>query len=214
MFTQVNTRVPRRQATLLGVSLALHFLALGWILHSPEPIFVAPQSIVKGVAGESLTRIYFGGRSGITQQQATNRVSWERRPKVEPLRTLPPLPARSQAGNQTTASARDAEVPGGSPYGSLSYGTVFNSEIRPALPVVSPDPAFDADVARGTSGDIIVEVTIDEVGNIVDRRVLQSLGPAIDERVLAALEKWHFLPATRNGVPMPSKQDVYYHFPR
>ena len=44
--------------------------------------------------------------------------------------------------------------------------------------------------------------------------VLQSLGPAVDERVLAALEKWHFTPASKNGVPIPSKQDVYYHFPR
>jgi hypothetical protein len=42
--------------------------------------------------------------------------------------------------------------------------------------------------------------------------VLQSLGAAIDNKVLAALENWHFRPATRNGVAIPSKQDVYYHF--
>jgi hypothetical protein len=41
---------------------------------------------------------------------------------------------------------------------------------------------------------------------------VQSLGPAIDEKVLAALENWHFHPATRDGVPTPSKQDVVYHF--
>ena len=212
MFTEINAQVPRRQATLLGASLAVHFLVLGWILHSPEPIFVAPQSIVKGVAGESLTRIYFGGHTGITQQQATNRV--QPRTKTEPLRTLPPSPARSHAGNQATASAREAEVPGGSPYGSLSYGTVFNSEVRPALPVVSPDPVIDPDLARSTTGDVIVEVTIDEAGNIVEKRVLQSLGPVIDAGVMTALEKWRFLAATRNGVAIPSKQDVYYHFPR
>jgi hypothetical protein len=42
--------------------------------------------------------------------------------------------------------------------------------------------------------------------------VVQSLRPAIDAKVLAALESWHFLPATRDGVAIPSKQDVYYHF--
>jgi len=42
--------------------------------------------------------------------------------------------------------------------------------------------------------------------------VVQSLGPAIDGKVLAALENWHFHPATRDGVPIASKQDVVYHF--
>jgi TonB family protein len=72
---------------------------------------------------------------------------------------------------------------------------------------------FGSDAA-GIEGDIIVEITIDEAGNIVQKVVLHSLGPAVDDRVLAALEKWHFAPASKNGVPIPSKQDVYYHFPR
>ena len=29
-----------------------------------------------------------------------------------------------------------------------------------------------------------------------------------------ALDNWRFRPATRNGVAIASKQDVYYHFPR
>jgi len=58
----------------------------------------------------------------------------------------------------------------------------------------------------------VIEITIDESGNIVNRVVVQSLGPAIDGKVLAALENWHFRPATRDGVPIPSKQDVVYHF--
>jgi hypothetical protein len=32
--------------------------------------------------------------------------------------------------------------------------------------------------------------------------------------VLEALENWRFRPATRNGIAIPSKQDVFYHFPR
>ena len=59
---------------------------------------------------------------------------------------------------------------------------------------------------------MVVEITIDESGNIVARTVVQSLGAAIDEKVLAALENWRFHPATRDGVPIPSKQDVVYHF--
>jgi hypothetical protein len=48
----------------------------------------------------------------------------------------------------------------------------------------------------------------------VQKIVIQSLGPAVDQKVLAALENWRFTPASKNGVPIPSKQDVYYHFPR
>jgi TonB family protein len=66
----------------------------------------------------------------------------------------------------------------------------------------------------GIEGDVIVEVTIDGQGAIVQKVVLHSLGPVIDQKVLAALEKWQFSPASKNGVPIPSKQDVYYHFPR
>jgi hypothetical protein len=36
--------------------------------------------------------------------------------------------------------------------------------------------------------------------------------PAIDQKVLLALETWRFRPATRDGIPIPSKQDVHYHF--
>ena len=53
MFTQLHPAVPKRQATLLSVSLALHFLFLGWLLHSPAPIFVAPSSVAKGESGSS-----------------------------------------------------------------------------------------------------------------------------------------------------------------
>jgi TonB family protein len=72
---------------------------------------------------------------------------------------------------------------------------------------------FGSDAA-GIEGDVIVEITIDEQGTIVQKVVLQSLGPAVDNRLLATLEQWHFTPAAKNGVPIPSKQDVHYHFPR
>ena len=68
------------------------------------------------------------------------------------------------------------------------------------------------DLAGHGEGSVVVEITIDDKGNIVQKTILQSLGPLVDAKVLAALENWHFSPATRNGVAIPSKQDVYYHF--
>ena len=212
MFTPLYPEVSKRRAALLTGSLVLHFVLLGWLLQSPAPIFVAQSSVVKGRSGSLVTRIYFGGDSGVAQEKPKPRVSWQRPQKKNEARVLTPPPPKLEMGNEI-ASARANGPAAGSPYGSLSYGTMNGPEIRPALPVVSPDPVFGSDAA-GLQGDVIVEITIDDHGNIVQKIVLQSLGPAIDGRVLAALEKWQFSPASKNGVPIPSKQDVYYHFPR
>ena len=61
-------------------------------------------------------------------------------------------------------------------------------------------------------GNEVIEITIDERGDIVRKTVLQSLGPDIDSKCLAALDNWHFQPATRNGAPIPSKQDAIFPF--
>ena len=81
------------------------------------------------------------------------------------------------------------------------------------MPVFSRPGCSSSDL-NGLQGDVVVEVTIDEQGNIVQKVVIQSLAPSVDGKVLEALENWHFRPATRNGVAIPSKQDVFYHFPR
>ena len=211
MFSQLHPAAPKRQVASLSISLAIHLLFLGWLLHSPAPIFVAPLSVAKGESGSSLTRIYFGGDSGVTQEQPKT-LTLQRPSKLASPHRLEPPAAKREAGNEI-ATARPGGPAAGSLYGSLSYGTFTGPEIRPALPIVSPDPAFGSDAA-GIEGDVIVEITIDDAGAIAQKIVIQSLWPAVDQKVLAALENWRFTPASKNGVPIPSKQDVYYHFPR
>jgi len=213
MFAQFKFGLPKRQPALLGSSLAAHFLFLGWILHSPPPIFVAPHEIARGEGGSFLTRIYFGGQTGVTQAHPAPP-RFLHQPSIRPLHPLPPLSAKMQRGNATASSLAPEGLAAGSSYGSLSYGSLTGFEVRPALPVVSSDPVIEPDLLNGVTGDVIIEITIDSVGNITEMKVLQSFNSAVDQKVLAALEKWHFLPATRNGVPIPSKQDVHYHFPR
>lgn len=213
MFAQLSSASSRRQPAFLGLSVASHLWFLAWLLHSPAPIFVAPSNVVKGGGGSSLTQIYFGGKSGVTQQKPAPRVVLPGIAKAEKRFGLEPPPPKKQDGNRITASNLPADAPGGSPYGSLTYGQLLGLEVRPALPIVSVDPAVDPDLLEGMMGDVVVEITIDRDGNIIEMKLLQSFRPAVDQIVLAALEKWHFLPATRNGTPIPSKQDVHYHFP-
>jgi TonB family protein len=82
------------------------------------------------------------------------------------------------------------------------------------LPVVFPDPEVPrSQIPAGVEGSVIVEITIDDHGTVVETRIVQSLGYGIEEKVLAALRNWRFTPATLDGVAIPSQQDVYFRFP-
>ncbi len=213
MFTPVSSGIPRRQSACLTGSLAVHLLLLGIMLQSPMPTLLAPVLRTRGEGGSTPTPIYFGGRRGTLQEHPARLVFSSRSPRhrgVQP-RQLPD--AKLEPGNDTKVALASPAVSVGSPYGSLSDGQSSGFEIRPALPTVSVDPIVEPDLVAGKSGDVVVEITIDAAGNIVDMKVLESLGP-IDQKVLAALAQWHFLPATRDGMPIASKQDVHYHFPR
>jgi TonB family protein len=89
---------------------------------------------------------------------------------------------------------------------------VYGNEIRPALPIATSDPVVYPWQWPDSEGKVVIEITIDQRGEIVGKTVLQSLGPALDEKCLAALENWRFQPATRNGAPIASKQDAIFPF--
>jgi protein TonB len=102
----------------------------------------------------------------------------------------------------------------GSPYGSLYEAMQAGREVRPALPTIFPDPPIvRSELAPEIQGDVIVEVTIDTFGEVIDTKLLNGIGHGIDEQVVATLRNWRFKPATIDGVAIPSKQDVHFHFP-
>jgi TonB family protein len=207
---------------------AVHGLLLLWLLHPPSPKLVASSFVVHGDHGAYIAHIYWPGQQTQTtadaspgtsatdaSQKLNAHLTWKKRAKVAKAaeRELP----RPEIGQEDQTSMPGQSVQAraaGSPLGTVLDGAVSGEEVRPALPVVSPDPHVAADELGGLQGDVIVEVTIDEKGNIIQKVVVQSLTPAVDGKVLEALESWRFRPATRNGVAIASKQDVYYHFPR
>jgi TonB family protein len=226
MFTPPDDRISLPQVRTLGASLLLHGLFLGWILHAPSARVLAPSSVAAGKQGATLTHLYWPSqpvKDGATNKptsrepsRAQRQLIWKNSRKV--AGTVAPGLSASPSKDESQAEANAAKssapaVPAGMPYGTLAGGAATGDEIRPALPVSATDPVVDPhDLAGHGEGSVIVEITIDDRGNIVQKTVLQSLGSLIDGKVLSALESWHFLPATRNGVAIPSKQDVYYHF--
>ena len=106
-----------------------------------------------------------------------------------------------------------APLRAGSYNGSLLQGPGSSHETRIALPVIGPQPPISSsDLPMGNNGDVIVEITIDEQGNVVRTAVLKGIRNDLDQKVIATVLGWRFKPATQDGVPIPSQQDVHFHF--
>jgi periplasmic protein TonB len=119
------------------------------------------------------------------------------------------IAANDQPGQQADDSSH-----AGSPFGFLASGPANGHEVRPALPVVFPEPLVSrAHIPPDLQGDVVVEVTIDAQGNVIGTKILQSLGYGIEEKVLAAVQNWRFRPATIDNVPIASQHNVYFHYP-
>ena len=229
MFTEVHPATSKRRASLLSASVVMHLSFLGWLLHASAPTVLAPYSVVKGIAGGFVTSLYWPSRpselnpgaSGAQSNEASHqpagrtRITWTRSHNIGKTRESERKLSKAQEDRTVADSAGEPAIPAGSPYGSVSQGAISGFEVRPALWASGSDPTvLPGDLAGGLEGDVIVEITIDEQGNVVRAIVLQSLTPEIDTKVVASLQNWHFRPATRDGRPIASKQDVHYHFPQ
>jgi len=230
MFSQLNSEESKTQHKVLAVSLALHGLVFAWLLHTPEPQLLNPSSVALGRNGKLLTRIYFPTQSPddsatsspdrATEIYRHQRLGHEKLILKQnlavakmPLPQAPRSPSSAEDKSKVaTLSNLGHGVPAGLPYGSLPGGPVFGDEIRPALPIVTVDPVVYPWELPDWEGNVVVEITIDERGEIVRKTVLHSMGPKLDGKFLAALENWHFHPATRNGIAIASKQDAIFHF--
>jgi TonB family protein len=211
-------------------SLALHGLLFAWLLHTPEPQLLTPSSIALGRNGKVLTQLYWptpspDNSTTSSSDRATEVYRHQRlghqklilKQNTVPARlflpSVPLSPSEAQDNSKTaTLSKLGHGAPAGLPYGGLPGGPVYGDEIRPALPVTTADPVVYPWERPKSEGKVVIEITIDERGEIVRKTVLQSLGSAIDNKCLAALENWHFQPATQNGSPIPSKQDAIFPF--
>jgi TonB family protein len=230
MFTDLKAGESKNQPRTLTLSLALHGLLFAWLLHTPEPRLLNPSSVALGRNGQLLTPIYFptdspDNSSTSSPDRATEVYRHQRLGHEKlilkqnvalaklPLPQVPINPSQAEDKSKAaTLSKQGHGAPAGLPYGTLPGGPVFGDEIRPALPVATVDPVVYPWELPESEGNVVVEITIDERGEIVRKTVLHSMGAKLDEKFLAALENWRFQPAMRNGVAIASKQDAIFHF--
>jgi TonB family protein len=195
LFEIPQRRTSRRNVALLA-SFLVHCLFVFVWLHR-EPAFVKPSSVAWGHPGTSGTLIYLPPRLELANKDAHPKLQFNRNPKPAPK----PEPQPVESARAGTSS------------GSLATGPSTGIEATPALPLVFPDPAIYPWQVRDLQGDVVVEVTIDQQGNVSDTRLLQSLKQDIDEKCVATVRNWRFRPAMVDGVAIASRQDVHFHFP-
>ncbi len=222
MWATYNSAPPRRTASI-GISLILHGILIVCLCWRPTPQFVRTSSLRLGEGGSSITPIYLARRGAeellpAAKASASHASALQYSKARHERRHGDVLTAQNDVQNPGTAKPGHRTSQGaqaGSPYGSLTEGSIVGEEVKPALPLYGPQPQIASyEIPSGLEGDIVVEITIDAYGNVTETSLLRGLGHGLDEKVMAVLPTWHFHPATRDGVPIPSRQDVYFHFPR
>ena len=198
-------------------SFAVHFALLLLLLHRAIPIFVTPSDVDLGIpkSSGSLSIVYLAPvgpeqtKSSLEEPRLFLRAAVPPKPKLRKVETKTQQPASVTAVDTLEQTAR-----GGSPYGRVPGSPMTGDEVVPALPEVFPDPpVLRSDIPADVQGDVIVEVTIDAEGNVVQTKLLQGIGYGIEQKVLSVLPRWHFRPASKDGVTVASQHIVYFHYP-
>jgi len=207
----------RRHRTV-GVSVAAHLALLAVIaLHNPKVIDLKPEWLAYGDGAHTYRLIYLPpGANHDAQADAAKLLfpTAANKPRPRPLPKAPPKPAPEPQQVIADAEPGDRNSHAGSPLGRMIDGPIIGHEVHVAYPVVYPDPPVArAELPRDLVGDVVIEVTIDSQGNVVETKIVQAIGHGIDEKIEATLRRWHYQPATLDGTPVASRHDVHFHFP-
>lgn len=186
-------------------SVAAHVCVLSALLYVRSPQ-LTPLERPGDTTGHLLSLTYSPGFSApVAKLQAVKP------PRRKPVPS-PSVPAPVPAQPVVAAAATDAPVKTDTSSGVDALG---DGDTTVALVVVHPHPQPDlSQLPPGTSGDVIVDVVIDKTGRIAKFTMTRGMGHGVDQTVLATIQQWTFQPATRNGIPVASEQELLFHYVR
>ena len=197
-----TTRSPRHAVA----SILLHLFLLAAIIHQ-RASFIAPIRLPGNEHGTNLMVTYLPGRAPV-QASTPN-------PKTTPQQaaTDTPLPMPTPKLKTDTASPNTNSPASPNPDSTTGADSLGEGNINIALASYFPAPKPDlSTLPRGTKGDVILDVVIDTAGKIADIKMTSGLGHGIDETVIATVQQWTFHPATKDGQPVASEQELHFHY--
>ena len=80
-------------------------------------------------------------------------------------------------------------------------------------PLATPDPEYTEQAREAKlQGTCVLGLIVGADGKPRDIRVIRSLGMGLDEKAIAAVGKWMFAPATKDGNAVPVQISVQVSF--
>lgn len=117
--------------------------------------------------------------------------------------TAPPVPPHEGRPSPTPQTGEGLA-------GQSAWG---KGQITIAYTKYFPYPAPDLSTMRaGTEGDVVLTALIDEQGKISQLTLLSGIDPSINQNVMQTVSQWTFTPATKDGQPISSRQEIHFHF--
>src|SRR5665213_1061305 len=201
---QLKATLLRSRSTLISTTVhaVVLFLAFG-VLHRSH---IAPFQLPGTEHGLTMLTYYAAGSPphAVSDIPAKDPVKQKADPISHTALHLPtpkPKPVAAPATQDGTGTSPEAGVGEGDI--KIAQQTYFPY----------PKPSLSS-LPHGTSSDVILDAVIDEHGKISDLKLMKGLGQPIDDIVIATVKQWSFAPATRNGVPIPSEQELHFHYER
>jgi protein TonB len=203
MLADNNATRPNRKGAALSVLIhAAVFLAVTGVLHR------APKLVVYRLPGAKQGVQYLTYYSPGSTQSAQSDIAAKPVTKSEPKAVAHTVVAPPKTEEATAVRSERGD-------GNAGQSGIGDGNITIALQKFFPYPTPSlSTLPRGAAGDVILNAVIDEHGKISELTLLQGLGPAIDDEVIQIVNQWTYTPATKDGVPVSSVQELHFHYER
>ena len=77
------------------------------------------------------------------------------------------------------------------------------------IPINRPEPRYTDDSRqRRVSGQVLLEVVVDQAGLPIDITIKKSLDAGLDQEALIAVRKWRFKPGMKDGMPVLTRVTI------
>lgn len=132
-------------------------------------------------------------------------------PRPRPMAGGNPAGLAAEPAGQAAPPAQPAQAPAQAPVPAPA-GPFVPAQMDPQNPNRQPDYPMESR-SLGEQGRVVLWVEILADGSVGRAMIAtSSLSPRLDAAALAAARTWHYIPATRGGVPVTSGANVLVDF--
>ncbi len=190
----------------VSASVVVHLMVLAALVHTRGMGTIVPMQLPGDAHGSRMVLTYLPGRGAVAAEMPVKATVTKAAVKTALDRT--PTPVKTEPMAASTAAP-----PAAHPDGTVGDDALGSGNVNIALVRSFPTPKPDlSKLPRGTSGDVVVDVVIDADGRVARLTTMKGLGFGVDEVVVATVERWVFQPATKDGKPVASEQELHFHY--